>query len=108
MIKMVAPSMASRVIDRAIQVSTDDGSLVLLNHSQDSKFLSFSCPTSCKLTAALCCTPPIMTVLFLPRYNPMRGPIPASILNTWKQKHSKVICPRSLSLQGAELRFWGT
>ncbi|XP_060257204.1 acyl-CoA dehydrogenase family member 10-like isoform X1 [Ovis aries] len=94
MIKMVAPSMASRVIDRAIQVSTDDGSLVLLNHLQDSKFLSFSCPTSCKLIAALCCTPPIHDCPFPPQNNPMRCPIPASTLNTWKQKHRKVVCPR--------------
>ena len=45
MIKMVAPSMASRVIDRAIQVSTDDGSLVLLNHLQQMQdSLSFNLP----------------------------------------------------------------
>ena len=73
MIKMVAPSMASRVIDRAIQVSTDDGSLVLLNHSQDSEFLSFSCPTPYKLITALCCTPPIHDCPFPPQVQPCEG-----------------------------------
>ncbi|XP_045056966.1 acyl-CoA dehydrogenase family member 10 isoform X3 [Desmodus rotundus] len=56
MIKMVAPSMAYQVIDRAIQVRRPDGCFLepLTQHVQNS--LVFSCSTSCKLTATRCCT----------------------------------------------------
>ena len=91
MIKMVAPSMAYRVTDRAIQVSTDDGSLIRLNHLQQMQnSLSFSCPTSCKLIAALCRTLTTCDFPFPPQYDPMRGSIPTFILNMWKQKQRKV------------------
>lgn len=52
MIKMVAPSMAYRVIDRAIQVNK----LVCLNHlqwMQNPPHLCLGCPASCKLSHPL-------------------------------------------------------
>ena len=80
MIKMVAPSMANRVIDHSILVSTDSGSVVSLNHLQQMQNSLSSCPLRTLTTRDF---------PFPPQNNAMKGPIPSSILNMWKQSSEK-------------------
>lgn len=110
MIKMVAPSMAYRVIDRAIQVSTECGPQALnhLQHMQSS--LTFSCPTACKLQQSPVVTPsPCMLFSFFCLRTTLQGrPHSCSHLEceqTEAQK-SEVACPGLLGLEQLTSDLW--